>query len=121
MKKTQGWGSVPARNQRGPRRKGAGAAWPEGGRELCVLEYVALVGDGAGVLWQPAGRVPGAERAGDLASVQVSKLGLAWDLDKCLAPQVRSAGWTPAGQVGELGPGARGAETEPKERASWPA
>lgn len=32
--------------------------WPEAGREFCVLEQVALVGDGARGLWEPARWVP---------------------------------------------------------------
>lgn len=40
---------------------------------------------------------------------------------KGLAAQVRSASWTPAGRVGEAGPEAQEAETEPREGASWPA
>ena len=45
--------------ERGPRRSGEATVWPEAGREFCVLEQVALVGDGARGLWEPARWVPG--------------------------------------------------------------
>ena len=43
--------------ERGP-SSGGGTEWPEAGREFCVLEQVALVGDGARGLWEPAQWVP---------------------------------------------------------------
>lgn len=97
--------------------------WPEAGREFCVLEQVALVGDGARGLWEPVRWVPGTLDR-ELGAQQRSRhpgSDLPGAPVKGLAAQVKSASWTPAGRVGEAGPEAQGAETEPQEGAPRPA